>query len=259
MAEEKFLSAHKVLVFAAGLILGLVLGFVLTNHLNRRELEQARAEAAARPAPQPAAPTGASELDGLPNLTDEQLRDAVARADAAPSDAGLQRVAGQALYFYAMNRGKTFVLPDAARILRRAYEADPKDYSTAVLAGNANLFLARSENDPARLAEARRFYEAALAAKPDDVNARTSLGLTYYFATPPDPRRAIREYRRALETDPRSEFALQSLVAALIEAGELEDAERRLAELEGAAAPSPELANLRAQLEQKRNAAKERP
>lgn len=257
MAEEKFLSAQKILVFAAGLVLGLVVGFLLTNQLNRRELEEARAAAAARPAPTPSAPSGSPDLDELPNLTDEQLREAAARADAAPSDAGLQRVAGQALYYYAMSRGKTSVLPDAARILRRAHEADPKDYNTALLAGNANLFLARSQSDAARLAEARRFYEGALAAKPDDVNARTSLGLTFYFATPSDPRRAIREYRRALEADPQSEFTLQSLVAALTEAGELDEAERRLTELEGAGGANPEVANLRAQLEQKRNAARD--
>lgn len=260
MAEEKFLSAQKVLVFAAGLLLGLVLGFLLTNQLNREELEKARAQAARAPAPaQPAAPSGDPGLDQLPDLSDEQLRDAVGRADSAPADAGLQRVAGQALYFYAMNRGKTQVLPDAARILRRAHEADPKDYGTAILAGNASFYLARNQNDAARLADARRFYESALAARPDDVDARTSLGLTFYFATPPDPRRAIREYRRALERDPRSQFTLQSLVAALIEAGEVEEAERRLAELEGAGGQSPELSALRAQLEQKRGAAKERP
>jgi tetratricopeptide (TPR) repeat protein len=259
MAEEKFLSAQKILVFAAGLALGLVLGFILTNQLNRGELEQARAVSAQRPPPGPTPTPSPGALGNIPNLTDEQLRDAVARADAAPNDAGLQRTAGQALYVYAMDKGKTSILPDAARILRRAHEADPKDHNTAVLAGNANFLLARSQNDAARLTEARRFYESALAAKPDDVIVRTSLGLTYFYAAPPDPRRAIREYRRALETDPQSEVALQSLAAALIEAGELEEAERRLTELEGVSASSPELANLRAQLEQKRNAARERP
>ena len=259
MAEEKFLSAQKILVFAAGLVVGLVLGFILTNYLNRAELDESRAQSATRPTPAQAAQTSEAAPDTIPDLTDAQLRDAVARADAAPADAGLQRTAGQALYLYAMNKGKTSILPDAARILGRAHEADPEDYNTAVLAGNANFLIARSQNDAARLAAARRFYEGALAARPDDVVVRTSLGLTYFYATPSDPRRAIREYRRALETDPRSEIALQSLAAALIEAGELDEAERRLKELEGVSASSPELANLRAQLEQKRNAAKERP
>lgn len=261
MAEEKFLSVHKVLVFAAGLAVGLVLGFILTDQFYksynaRAEQQRAAAPPGAGPA-QAAQPT--PEPGSIPDLSDDQLRDAVARADAAPADASLQRTAGQALYLYAMNKGKTSILPDAARILRRAHEADPKDYNTAVLAGNANFLIARSEGDAARLVEARRFYESALASNPDDVVVRTSLGLTYFYAAPPDPRRAIREYRRALEADPRSEVTLQSLAAALIEAGELDEADRRLAELESAGASGPELANLRAQLQQKRNAGKERP
>jgi tetratricopeptide (TPR) repeat protein len=260
MAEGNSLSGQKILIFAAGLALGLVVGFMLTNYLNRQGLEQTRADATA--AVTQAAPNDraqAADESSLPNLSDEELQKAVARADAAPADAGLQRTAGQALYLYAMEKGKASILPDAARILRRAHEADPKDYNTAVLAGNASFLLARSRGDAAQLAEARRLYERALAANPDDAVVRTTLGLTYFYATPPDPRRAIREYRRALEVDSQSEMALQSLAAALTEAGEYEEAALRLAELERVNASSPELQNLRAQLEQKRNAARERP
>ncbi|HWS55648.1 MAG TPA: tetratricopeptide repeat protein [Pyrinomonadaceae bacterium] len=261
MAEGKLLSGQKVLIFAAGLALGLVVGFLLTNYLNRQELERSRAASSAAvnlPAP-PDGRAPAADDGSLPNLTDEELQKAVERADAAPADAALQRRAGQALYLYAMEKQKPSILPDAARILRRAHEADPKDYNTTVLAANASFLLARSRNDPERLDEARRLYERALAANPSDVTVRTTLGLTYFYAAPPDPRRAVREYRRALELDPRHEMTLQSLAAALTEAGEYEEAGRRLAELEEVNASNPELANLRAQLEQKRNAAKERP
>jgi tetratricopeptide (TPR) repeat protein len=258
MAEGK-LPGQKILIFAAGLGLGLVVGFLLTNYLNRQELERTRAASAAAPQPAPDGPAPAPDDGSLPNLSDEELRKAVERADAEPSDADLQRKAGQALYLYAMEKQKPSILPDAARILRRAHEADPKDYNTNVLAANASFLLARSRGDAAQLAEARRLYERALAANPSDVTVRTTLGLTYFYATPPDPRRAVRELRRALELDPRHEMALQSIAAALTEAGEYEEAARRLGELEGVNASNPELANLRAQLEQKRNAAKERP
>jgi tetratricopeptide (TPR) repeat protein len=263
MAEGNSLSGQKILIFAAGLVLGLVVGFMLTNYLNRQELEQTRAAtqppAAAAAPSAPNAPAQAGDGNSLPNLTDEELQKAVARADDAPSDAGLQRTAGQALYLYAMEKGKASILPDAARILRRAHEADPKDYNTTVLAGNASFLLARSRGDAAQLAEARRLYERALATNPDDAVVRTTLGLTYFYATPPDARRAAREYRRALEVDARNEMALQSLAAALTEAGEYEEAAVRLAELERVNSSNPELQNLRAQLEQKRNAARERP
>ena len=54
-------------------------------------------------------------------------------------------------------------------------------------------------------------------------------------------------------------MAVQSLAAALIETGGFEEAGRRLDELERLNASNAELPNLRAQLEQKRNAAKEKP
>ena len=146
-----------------------------------------------------------------------------------------------------------------ARILRRAHELDPKDYKTTVMAGDAQFLIARSGGERAPLAEARRLYEAALASKPDDAVVRTSLGLTYFYDSPSDPQRAIREYRRALQTDPGQEMPLQSLAAALIETGGLDEAARRLGELEKVNASNSELPNLRARLEQKRNAAKEGP
>ena len=93
--------------------------------------------------------------------------------------------------------------------------------------------------------------------QPDDAIARTSLGLTYFYDKPSDPQRAMREYRRVLQTDPRQEMALQSLAAALIETRNLDEAAKRLDELEKVNPSNQELPNLRAQLEQKRNAAKE--
>ena len=144
-----------------------------------------------------------------------------------------------------------------ARILRRAHELDPKDYKTTVMAGDAQFLIARSGGDRAPLGEARRLYEAALASQPDDAVVRTSLGLTYFYDSPSDPQRAIREYRRALQSDARQEMTLQSLAAALVETGNFDEAGRRLGELEKVNPSNRELPNLRAQLEQKRNASRE--
>jgi predicted Zn-dependent protease len=88
---------------------------------------------------------------------------------------------------------------------------------------------------------------------------RTNLGRTYFFDKPSNPQRAIGEYRRALQADPKQELLLQSLAAALIETGDLEEAARRLDELEKVNPSNTELPGLRTQLEQKRNAAKEKP
>lgn len=270
MPDKSSPKTKTLIAGAAGVLLGFLVGFFLANGLNRQEQEKLRAElAAARgggagrdgknsPAQEPGRQAQTAGDDSLPKLTPEQLSNAVKTADASPSDAELQRKVGQGLYVYAWQSGNASILPDVARILKRAHELDPKDYKTTVMAGDAQFLIARGGGDAKALAEARKLYEGALASKPDDAVVRTSLGLTYFYDSPPDAQRAIREYRRALQTDARQEMALQSLAAALIETGGFDEAARRLDELEKLNASNQELPNLRAQLEQKRNAAKER-
>ena len=270
MTQQSPVNAKIVLIFLAGTLLGFVVGFALANRINRQELDSLRAQltpqrggadakrAGAGDRPQGGA-QGDSGDDSIPTLTDEQLQGGIARADANPADLDLQRKTGQGLFYYAMKTGNTSVLPDVARILKRVHDADPKDYQSTVLAGNAHFLVARGGGDARMLGEARKLYEQALASKPDDVIVRTSLGLTYFYDKPPDTQRAIREFRRALQAEPRNEMTLQSIAAALIEAGGFEEAGKRLDELGQVNPHNPELANLRAQLEQKRNAAKEGP
>ncbi|HJQ33473.1 MAG TPA: tetratricopeptide repeat protein [Pyrinomonadaceae bacterium] len=270
MPESSSPNSKLFIAGAACLILGFVAGFFLANGLNRQEQDRLRAEVTSLKAGGPTAnannnaqPAGRGQQtqtageDSLPQLTDEQLANAVTKADAAPSDAELQRKVGQGLYVYAWQTGNASILPDVARILKRAHELDPKDYKTTVMAADAQFLIARSGNDPKPLAEARKLYESALAAKPDDAVVRTSLGLTYFYDSPSDPQRAIREYRRALQTDPKQEMPLQSLAAALVETGAFDEASKRLDELEKLNPSNKDLPNLRAHLEQKRNAAKE--
>jgi tetratricopeptide (TPR) repeat protein len=270
MPESPSPNSKVFIVGAACVVLGFAAGFFLANGLNRQEQDRLRAEVTTLKAGGPSTngtnsaqpvdrgqPTQASGDDSFPKLTDEQLANAVSKADASPADAELQRKVGQALYVYAWQTSNASILPDVARILRRAHDLDPKDYKTTVMAGDVQFLIARSGADARPLAEARKLYEAALAAKPDDAVVRTSLGLTYFYDSPSDPQRAIREYRRALQTDPRQEMSLQSLAAALVETGAFDEASRRLDELEKQNPSNKELPNLRAQLEQKRNAAKE--
>jgi tetratricopeptide (TPR) repeat protein len=260
-------SPNKKIIIAgaAGILLGFLVGFKLADALNKPELDSARAEVArlrsggeAKESPRGEGQAAAKGGDEFPTLTDEQLGNAVKQADADPSNAELQHKVGQALYFYAWEKGNAQILPEVARILKRAHALDPKNYRTTVIAGDAHFLIASQSGDAAKLGEARKFYETALAAKPDDAQVRTSLGRTYFFDRPPNPQRAVSEYRRALQADPRQELTLQSLAAALIETGGLDEAARRLDELEKVNPSNTELAGLRAQLEQKRNAAKEK-
>lgn len=267
MTEQSSVSTKIVLIFLAGTVLGFIVGFALANGINRQEQDKLRAQLAQQPGGGAGAKTAGGGSQGnaqnasggdnsMPTLTPEQLKNAVAKADASPSDAELQRKVGQALYVYAWQAGNASILPDVARILKRAHDLDPKNYETTLMAGDANFLIARQGGDPKTLGDARKLYEEALAAKPEDVEARTKLGMTYFYDKPPDAQRAIREYRRALQADPHNEIPLQAVAAALIETGNLEEAEKRIGELEQANPHNQELASLRAQLEQKRNAAK---
>jgi predicted Zn-dependent protease len=267
MPDNPSLRTKTLVVGAACLIVGFLAGFFLANGINRSEQEKLSAEVLSlraggggKAATQQGSgqQTSAAGEDSFPTLTNEQLANAVAKAEAAPKDAELQRKVGQALYVYAWQSGNAAILPDVARILRRAHDLDPKDFKTTVMAGDAQFLIARTKKDAQALTDARKLYETALVSQPEDAVVRTSLGLTYFYGNPPDAQRAMREYRRALQSDPKQEMAVQSLAAALIETNGFEEAGRRLDELEKLNASNAELSNLRAQLEQKRNAAKEK-
>lgn len=268
MADSLSLNKRVLIAGAVGILAGFLAGFFLANGINRAEQDKLRAElATTRAGAEPGAASGkaqqasaaaAASGGSLPTLSDEQLSRAVKQADAEPSNAELQNKVGQALYLYAWEKSNAQILPEVARILKRAHTLDPKNYRTTVMAGDAHFLIASQSGDTKTLGEARKFYETALTAQPDDAQVRTSLGRTYFFDKPPNPQRAIVEYRRALQSDPRQELSLQSLVAALIETGGFEEAARRLDELEKVNPSNMELAGLRTQLEQKRNAAKEK-
>ncbi len=251
------MSKLKILNTLAGLVLGFAAGFYLADHLNHKEFDRLHAELAqarnASTSPDQPKNESANAPGEKTSLTDDELRNVVAKADAKPGDTDLQRKVGQGLYLYAARFDKPALLPEAIRILKRANDAAPQDYETLVVLGNAEFDLARN-TDATHFKTARAYYTQALARKPDDINVRTDLGLTYYFDTPSDPRRAISEYRKSLAQDAHHEMTLQNLVAALIAMGELAEAEQRLGELQKLNAANPALSDLRAQLAQRRNA-----
>jgi tetratricopeptide (TPR) repeat protein len=246
----------KLLYVVLGLVVGFAAGFLFANQANRKELDQLRA-AGAHPA-ETSAKADRNDNSAAPvektSLTDDELHNVIAKADASPTNIDLQRKVGQGLYLYAAQFNKPDLLPEAIRVLKRAEAAAPQDYDTLVMLGNASFDMARA-TDPAQFKVARSYYVKALAQKPADINVRTDMGLTYYFDTPSDPKRAIQEYRRSLAQDPHHEMTLQNLVAALIATGEVAEAQQHLDELQRVNAANPALSDLRAQLAQRRNAA----
>ena len=253
------MNKSNILFGVIGLFAGLVISFIVTNALHGGERAALSANVA-RPGSTPQAvetEAGSTAKDPSESLSDEEIRGAIAKADARADDAAVQRNFGLALYQYASQTRDTRYLPDVARFLKRAYDNDPKDHDLAVSLGNVHFDIGQSSSDAASFVEARKYYQKALDMKPDDADVHTSLGLTYYFGQPSDPQRAITEYRKSLALDPRHEPTLQSLASALISVGNREEAQKRIDELKEVNPSNPSLPNLRAQLAQSKNRAQE--
>lgn len=253
----------KFIYAALGLCAGLFLGFVLTNEANRRETEILRAQLAQAQAAQtsavPTANAATNNDESAPRLSRDEVRAAVAKADSSPKDVYQQRYLGQMLYLYAAQTDDTETLKDAARLLERAHKLDPSNYETLVLLGNAYFDLggkSASEIDiNQNYTTARDYYLKALQIKADDPNVRTDLGLTYFFAKPSDPNRALTEYRKSLILNPRHEATLQNMTTAFIAVKDLEQAAATLARLQTINANNAALPRLQAQLANARNQA----
>ena len=251
------MNKNNILFGVIGLFAGLVISFILTNALNgnQRDLMRATPE---RPVDRRSGANETKETssadDSLASISEEDIREAITKADARADDHALQRNFGLALYQYVTQTRNTRFLPDVARFLKRAYDTDPKDHDLIVQLADV-LFSIGQSSDPASFVEARAYYQKALEMKPDDPDVLARLGLTYYFGQPSDPRRAIVEYRKSLAIDPRHEPTLQSLASALISAGNRDEAQKRIDELQNLNPSNQALPNLRAQLAQSRNAA----
>ena len=254
------MNGQKILYTAVALAVGAVAGFVFADRANRKELDALRSEVAQARAGKPATRPGARDSGAQPAPasapampTAQEMRDIIAKADARAGDGNYQREVGQGVYMYSLAQNDPGLMPEAIRLLKRAEKSDPKNFQTVLLLGNAHFALAQ-DGDAKLYPEARAYYLRALETKPEDANLHALLGMTYYFGSPSDAARAIGEYRKSLAKNPQHEMALQNIVAALVSTGSLEEAERRLKELEGVNPQNNALDNLRAQLAQARNA-----
>ncbi|HEV2762174.1 MAG TPA: tetratricopeptide repeat protein [Pyrinomonadaceae bacterium] len=256
------MNTQKLIYLAAGVLIGFAAGFIFTNGVNRKEHDRLRAEVAQLRGGNGG--SGANRRDGgapAPNsrgsseqtLSDEEIRQKIAQADANPGDINFQRELSRGLFLYATNFERADLLPEIARLLKRAHDADASDEGVTVLLANT-YFLMGQNGDAAHFGEARTYYSKVLKSKPGDAYLHTALGLAYFYDRPSDPKSAIREFRRSLASDPRHEMGLQGLAAALIASGETEEASRRLEELQSVNPSNAALPDLRAQLAQKTNA-----
>jgi tetratricopeptide (TPR) repeat protein len=161
-----------------------------------------------------------------------EAQGAMEAADAKPADFTLQMSA--AATFYRLR-----ALDKAALYLERALKLKPQDPDALLEMGNVKY-------DTGDFPAAADFYTRSLAANPADADARTDLGNTYFQRNPPDYRRAIEEYRRALEIDPRHELTLQNLASAALNLKDKSAARDAIDKLSSVNPNNPMLAALRA-------------
>jgi len=131
---------------------------------------------------------------------------------------------------------------DVLEFLLRANTLKPEELEPVIALGNINY-------DAGNFTAAEKWYTAALTRTPDDISVRMDLGMTFLLRNPPDHERAVAEFRRALEIDPRHEPTLQNLVVALTRKGDKAEARAALAKLESLYPSNPALSQLRTGLD----------
>jgi tetratricopeptide (TPR) repeat protein len=244
-------------IASIGIIFGFVGGFFFANMLNRQEMESLKTKAAQT---QDAAKTepGAGSIgpNGTgPNeddLTPEEIRQKIERADQNPANISYQKDLGLSLYLYSgMKKDPTF-LPDAKRLMLRAYEKDPKDNELLLALGNVSFDIGQSKHDNKSLEEARKYYNQALQLKPKQVDVQTDIGSTYFLEDPPQYEKALAEYRKSLQTEPEHTRTLDNISRTLIMLGRLDEAQDSLAKLKKLDANYPGIPGLDSLLAQKK-------
>ena len=205
---------RNILFGIVGLAIGLAIGFFAANSINRQDdLNTSSANnSSLRPAPE--APGQSS--GGMLADVDQMIQ----TAESEPQNFVAQMRTGD---MYA----KIGKFDSAIEFYKRGILLKPDDF-------NANVVLANALFDSQRFEEASDYYAKAVKINGADVNARTDLGTTFVERSSPDYERAIKEFKAALEIDPKHEPTLYYLGIAYLRKGEKDKADRMLAELEKA-------------------------
>jgi tetratricopeptide (TPR) repeat protein len=226
------MNKDNVLFGIIGLLLGLIIGFFFANSVNQRGF-------AGR------SPAGSGATAGLP--PDHPSLEGSGAADQAGMQPAVKAVVDKARnepnnLEAQMQAAQMYVqvqqFDQALELLMRANQIQPENYQVIVALGNTNF-------DSQNYEAAEKWYTAALAKKPDDVNVLTDRGLTYMFRAQPDYDRAIAEFRKALQYQPKHEQTLQNIVVALTEKKDAKEAQAMLDKLVEASPQNPAIPELR--------------
>jgi tetratricopeptide (TPR) repeat protein len=204
-----------------GLIVGLAIGFFAANSINKNSAQTVSQTPTSAPLQNQQIPNVLVK-DQAPSATGmlPDVSAVIERANNAPTDFEAQIKAGD---LYQQIKG----FDKAAAFYEQAHQIKPDDYELVVKLGNTYF-------DARQFEKAAQWYEKALARKADDTNVRTDLGITFVERAAPDYDRAISEFQTSLKTNPKHEPTLYNLGAAYFKRGNLEEANKVLAQLEQA-------------------------
>jgi tetratricopeptide (TPR) repeat protein len=218
-------------------------GFYLANSLNSNELLVLRAENEQLKKN----PAAANNSDS--SLSDEEIRKRIAEADQNTGNINFQRNLGLALLRYGIIQQNVDLISESARLLQRAYDANPQDFDVAVGLGTAFYDIASMKKENGGFLQARALYAKALEQKPDDATVRADYGSTYVFAKPPDFPKANAELEKALQQDPKNQRALMLAAQTQIMQNNPAEGEKYLARLKEINPQAPTFQQLKAQME----------
>jgi tetratricopeptide (TPR) repeat protein len=198
-----------------GLLIGLAGGFLAANWFVHMPLSQPSTGGVAETDRGDKSPSNNRENP----LSNEEIRQAIARADQEPRNLKLQKELGTVLLRYATFTGDASYLDDVARLLKRVQESSPQDSEVLTSLGDVELIKAQT-GDKKRLKSAESYYRKSLSVKGEDSSVRSNLGVVYLNMDPPAFAQARGEFEKALKTDPTNERALQGAAVASIRSGD---------------------------------------
>lgn len=215
------MSKKALIVSILAVFISFLGGFFFSNAFNRQEISNLQAEVGrlknASPAP--------DEDNSQTALTTEEIRQKIGEADSNPGNIEFQKNLGVALYRYASMKQDAELLPDAARLLERVHERNPNDYNTILTLAGLYADFSQIKNDGDAARKSRELYQKALAIKPNDADARTDLGASFLSGSPPEYEKAIAEFQKSLQINPKDERTLEFITRALANAGKNREAE----------------------------------
>jgi tetratricopeptide (TPR) repeat protein len=240
----------KVLLLSiVAVVMSFIGGFLLANALNRNDLNSLRAENERLKNNQSTASANETE----DTLSDEEIKRKIAEADQNPNNFAFQKGLGLGLYRYATVKQDAKLLEEVERLLTRVNQINAKDFDVIVALGNINFDVGYFKKDNEKFRLAREFYQKALEQKPNDPDLRTDLGLTFFLITQPETDKAIAEFQKSLQANPKHEKTLQVMTDALLSQNKTSEAEKYLESLKEVNQMNEVLPELTAELAQRKS------